>query len=113
MMSGAWQASKDIVVWCHKEFRESAENLMRDFRSLRALWNWIYLALYVFLCVWTALYYPAALPTAIITTGTIVGTIFTVYVASNSYEKVARMNNGHMKPAAPVKPEKPEDELSD
>jgi hypothetical protein len=67
---------------------------MRDFRSLRALWNWIYLALYVFLCIWAALFYPKALATAIITTGTLVGTIFTVYVASSSYEKVVKWKNG-------------------
>ena len=84
----------DIVDWTHEQTRHSANNFMRDFRSLRALWNWVYLALYCFLCIWTALYYPQALITAIITTGGIVGTIFTMYVYSTSQEKLAKIKNG-------------------
>lgn len=109
MIKKGFDAFKSVVAWCHREFRESAENAMRDFRSLRALWNWIYLTLYVFLCVWTAFYYPAALSTAIVTTGTLVGAIFTVYVASRTYEKVVKMKNGFKKP---VKPRSSEDEGS-
>ncbi len=90
---GVWQT---IVNWFHREVQESANNIMRDFRSLRALWNWIYLALYVFLCIWAAVFYPKiALVTAIITTGTIVSVIFTVYVLSTHKEK---MNGKRKKP---------------
>lgn len=109
MIKQGLKTFEGLIVWCHKEFRESAENFMRDFRSLRALWNWIYLALYIFLCIWAALFYPQALATAIVTTGTIVGAIFTVYVASRTYEKVVKMKNGFKKP---VKPRSPEDEGS-
>jgi hypothetical protein len=101
------------VSWCHNEFRETANNLMRDMRSLRALWNWLYLALYIFLCVWTALHYGKEhLGTAIVTTGGIVGTIFTVYVWSTTREK-AMQHEEKMAAAEAEKPHEDEEGASD
>jgi len=76
-----------------------AQNLMRDLKSLRTTWNYVYLALYVFLCVWTALYHPEHLSTAITVTGGIVSVVFAGYVLTKTYEKVKNGNgNGSHKP---------------
>ncbi len=69
------------------------QNLLRDLKSLRALWNGLYLSLYVFLCVWTALHHPEHLSTAITVTGGIVSVVFTGYVLTKTYEKVNNGNN--------------------
>jgi hypothetical protein len=69
-----------------------AKNLARDFKSLRSLWNWIYMALYVWICVMTVLHHPQAIPTAITVTGSVISVIFTGYVLSKTYEKI-RMRN--------------------
>jgi uncharacterized membrane protein (DUF485 family) len=76
-----------------------AQNLIRDLKSLRTLWNILYLSLYVFLCVWTALYHPEHLSTAITVTGGIVSVVFAGYVLTKTYEKVKNGNgNGNHKP---------------
>lgn len=76
-----------------------AQNLIRDLKSLRALWNWIYMALYVWICVWTVLYHPSAISTVVTVTGSVVSVIFTGYVLSTTYEKV---KNGNCKPQYPA-----------
>ena len=77
-----------ILSWFHDEIHRFANNLMKDLRSLRALFNYVYLLLYVFLCVWGALYYAKdSLNTAIVTTGSIVSAIFAAYVWSTTKEK--------------------------
>lgn len=84
-----------LMNWCHKEFQDSAANFVRDMKSLRALWNYLYLALYIFLCVMAALSgNPSVLKTAIVTTGGIVGTIFTVYVWSKHRDKEMEHSSG-------------------
>jgi len=75
-----------------------AQNLIRDLKSMRALWNVLYLALYVFLCIWTALHYPEHLGTAITVTGGVVSVIFSGYVMSRAYEKVKNGGNGNGHP---------------
>lgn len=80
------------------------QNFIRDLKSLRALWNALYLTLYVFLCIWTALHHPEHLSTAITVTGGVVSVIFTGYVLSKTYEKVKNGNgngNGYHKPQPP------------
>jgi len=75
-----------------------AKNLMRDIKSLRALWNWVYMALYVWICVWTVLYHPDAIATVVTVTGGVVSVIFTGYVLTKTYERVKNGNgngNGH------------------
>ncbi len=71
-----------------------AQNLIRDLKSLRALWNWIYMALYVWICVWTVLHHPDAIPTVVTVTGGVVSVIFSGYVLSRTYEKVKNGGNG-------------------
>lgn len=75
------------------------QNFMRDLKSLRALWNWIYMALYVWVCVWTVLYHPEHISTVVTVSGSVVGIIFTGYVLSKAYEKSRNGNNGD-KPAS-------------
>lgn len=79
----------------HSDF---AKNLARDLKSLRALWNWIYMALYVWICVWTVLKHPDAISTVVTVTGGVVSVIFTGYVCSKTYERVQN-GNGAAHPA--------------
>lgn len=98
----AWGLFKDLIQWCHEEIRESASNLMRDLRSLRALWNWLIFALYTWACVWGVLYYPEiAIKTVIVTTGTLVGAIFTNYVWASYMEK-KNINGAKTPPKTPA-----------
>src|ERR1700730_359413 len=69
-----------------------AKNIARDFKSLRSLWNWIYMTLYVWMCIWTVLYHPQAIPTALSVTGGVISVIFTGYVCSKAYEKTRMYN---------------------
>ncbi|OGS32989.1 MAG: hypothetical protein A2218_10405 [Elusimicrobia bacterium RIFOXYA2_FULL_53_38] len=71
-----------------------AQNLIRDLKSLRTLWNWLYMALYAWICVWTALYHPDAIATVVTVTGGVVSVIFTGYVLTKTYEKVKNGHNG-------------------
>jgi len=76
-----------------------AQNLMRDLKSLRTLWNWLYMALYAWICIWTVLYHPDAISTVVTITGGVVSVIFTGYVLTKTYEKVKNGNgNGNHKP---------------
>ena len=60
---------------------------------------WLYLTLYVYLCVWVALHHPDHLSTALTVTGGIVSVVFTGYVFSKTYEKVKNGNgNGNHQP---------------
>ena len=79
-----------------------AKNLARDIKSLRALWNWIYMSLYLWICVYAVLYHPETIPTAITVTGGVVSVIFTGYVCTKTYEKV---KNGHSRPSTAASPE--------
>ena len=76
-----------------------AQNLIRDLKSMRALWNWIYMALYVWVCVWTVLYHPDVIPTVITVTGGVVSVIFSGYVLSRAYEKAKNGGNGNDHPS--------------
>lgn len=75
-----------------------AQNIIRDLKSLRALWNWIYMALYVWICVWTVLHHADAIPTVVTVTGGVVSVIFSGYVLSRAYEKVKNGGNGNGHP---------------
>ncbi len=75
-----------------------AQNLIRDLKSLRSLWNWIFMALYVWVCVWSVLFYPDVIPTVITVTGGVVSVIFSGYVLSRAYEKVKNGGNGNGHP---------------
>lgn len=81
-----------------------AQNLARDIKSLRALWNWLYLALYAWICVWAVLHHPESVNTAITVTGSVVSVIFTGYVLTKTYEKT-RKGSGPVAPAAAAEEE--------
>jgi hypothetical protein len=76
-----------------------AQNLARDIKSLRALWNWLYLGLYAWICIWAVLHHPETISTAITVTGGVVSVIFTGYVTTKAYEKT---RNGKCPPAPPA-----------
>lgn len=63
-------------------FKKLIVELGKDFTSLRATWNWIYLSLYVFLALYGAFKVPAAFGTIITVTGGVVSVLFTNYVLS-------------------------------
>ena len=74
--------------WAWNHFRDLIEKVLRDLRSLRVLWSWIYLALYVWVIVWGVLFYPQlCLNTAITATATLAMAALTNYVWSRSSEK--------------------------
>lgn len=66
----------------HTWFITAITQLGKDVYSLRAGWNHVYLALYVFLAVYGALKVPSAYNTIIVTTGGVVSVLFTNYVLS-------------------------------
>jgi len=76
------------------------QNILRDMKSLRALWNWLYMALYAWICVWTVLHHPDAIPTVITVTGGVVSVIFSGYVLSRAYEKAKNGGNGNGHPSS-------------
>jgi len=74
--------------WAFSEGKDFSVNMVRDLKSLRALWNYIFLALYTWIIVWGVLYYPTVcINTAITVTGGVVSVIFTGYVFTKSSEK--------------------------
>lgn len=58
------------------------QNLLRDLKSLKALWSHIYLALYAWLVVWSTLKRPEAIQTIVTVTGGVVSAVFAGYVFS-------------------------------
>ena len=64
-----------------------AQNFSRDIKSLRSLFNWIYLILYVWLVWYSVTRYKESIPTALTCTASIVSVIFSGYVFSKTYEK--------------------------
>ena len=64
------------------------QKFVRDLGSLRALWNYLYLALYVFVVVFGVVHYGKdCINTAINTTGTLCGWIFINYVFFGHMDK--------------------------
>lgn len=74
----------DFCSWGCTEANDTIRHLARDFRSMKALWNWLFLALYVWICVYLVLKYAAICGNTVVTaTSAIVISIFTNYVWSN------------------------------
>lgn len=67
---------KNTTSW----FKKLITEMGRDFTSLRATWNWIYLALYVFLALYGAFKVKDSYSTIITVTGGVVSVLFTNYV---------------------------------
>lgn len=77
------------------------QNLIRDLKSLRALWTWVYLSLYVWVCIWALRHRPQAAQTVVTVTGGLASSIFAGYVFSKSFEKKHRIGNYAPPPASP------------
>lgn len=74
--------------WCSTHSLDFVENLLRDFKSIRALWNYLFLALFTWVCVWCVLYHAETCAnTVIVTVGGIVSWIFSNYVISTHMDK--------------------------
>ena len=87
-LKSSWELQLKIIKWCHKEFQRSAENFMRDFQSLRALLNWLILALFFWESIWLIYYHGDKTGGTVITvTGGLVMAVFTNYVWSSYLEK--------------------------
>lgn len=98
-----------IIAWLEQEITDYAKHLARDSRSLRVILNWVYCLFYLWLVWYGVTNYKECINTAIISTSTLVGAIFTGYVFSKSYEK-GKIADA-IKPTAPPTPE--ESEASD
>lgn len=76
--------------WCARESQDYIQNLVRDLKSLKSLWNYLILALYTWVCCYLVLFHAETCGTAVVyTTGGLVGTIFTGYILASNAEKKA------------------------
>lgn len=83
---------KSLRTWCMREGQDYIQNLVRDLKSLRSIWCYVILALFVWVCCYAMLYYAKDLGTAVIySTAGLAGTVFTGYVLGSNAEK--RMAN--------------------
>ena len=65
-----------INVWCIEHTADFAENFMRDMKSLKALFNYLFLLLFVWVVVWLVLYHADACGnTVVVTVGGVVTAI--------------------------------------
>lgn len=87
-----------FLKWLVDEVMDFFQNMVRDIRSLRSLFNWIYLMLYVWLVWYGATRYKECIPTAINATAAIVSAIFAGYVWSKSKDKELEIKNEIAKP---------------
>jgi hypothetical protein len=82
------EQAKQARIWLFSQIADFLENLMRDFKSIRALWNYLFLALFTWVCVWCVLYHAETCGnTVIVTVGGVVVSIFTNYVWSSHMDK--------------------------
>ncbi len=76
--------------WCLEHSSDFFTNLIRDLKSLKALWNYLMLILFTWVCVYCVLFHATtSANTVIVTVGGLVGTIFAGYVWSSTAEKKA------------------------
>jgi hypothetical protein len=85
------EKSAAALRWVWARADRIIEGLTKELSENRVLLCWIYAAAYLALIFYCAVKNPGSHNTAILTTGGIVGTIFSVYVLAGSYEKVAQM----------------------
>lgn len=74
-----------------KKADRAFDDLTKELGDNRAILNWVYACAYLALIFYCVINNPLSHNTAIMTTGGIIGTIFSVYVLGGSYEKVQRM----------------------
>lgn len=75
-----------VLNWCAT--RKPVKNFIKDLSSLRRLWCWIFLTLFIVMSTYIVLNNPEAHFTALRVWGALVGTIFTGYVISSSAERI-------------------------
>lgn len=78
-------------------------NVIRDLKSTRSLWCWVYLALYVWIAAWALRHRPEAARTVVSVTGGLASCIFTGYVLSKSFEKRHKIG-AYAPPAGALEP---------
>lgn len=72
-----------------------AQSVLKDLKSLRALWNYLFLAIYAWVAVYLVLYHADSCGTSVVyTTGGIVGSVFTNYCWSSHMDKRLALTNG-------------------
>jgi hypothetical protein len=92
---------KLAYVWTVTRIDSLIDKIVRELSESRSILCWLYCVFYMWLVVFCVKSNPLSMNTAIMTTGTIVGTIFGAYVISSSYEKVATMRmNGLPDPSS-------------
>jgi hypothetical protein len=104
-------ASMVAIRWLWARVEPITDGITKELSENRAVLNWIYAAAYLALIFYCAVENQNSHNTAIMTTGGIVGTIFSVYVMAGSYEKVSKMRINSSSSAEP--PVEGEDEASD
>jgi hypothetical protein len=95
-----------INEWCLSHSSDFATNLARDLKSLKALWNYLILALYTWVCCYGVVFHPeACLNTVIVTTGGLVASIFTGYIfAANAEKRAAKTYPAYSNQDTPAQP---------
>lgn len=89
--------------FCYRETADIAANVSRDFKSMRALWNWLFLVLYGWVVIYLTRHQGAICGnTIVVTTGSIVTAIFTNYVWSSYMEKKNRLTPVIIPPTPPT-----------
>jgi hypothetical protein len=76
------------------------DGFTRDLTEHRILLNWVYAFAYLALIFFCVQDNQNSQNTAIVTTGGIVGSIFTAYVLGSSYEKVQKMRSADIRSSA-------------
>jgi len=96
--------------WCLFQTNDFATNLMRDLKSIKALWNYLILILFFWVVIFCVLYHGETCGnTAIMTVGTVVTAVFTNYVwAANAEKKAAAQFPAYAPSTGPLKT--PEDQ---
>lgn len=92
MSENTRQRINKIKGWCLFQGHDFFTNLMRDLKSVRALWNYLMLGLFFWVIAYLVVNHADTCGnTAIMTVGTVVTAIFTNYVwAANAEKKAAR-----------------------
>jgi len=87
-----------IFSWLLNHLDKFSNRLVRELAESRSMLNWVYCTCYLALVWYCVITNPSSMNTAIVTTGTLVGAIFTSYVFGQSYEKVVRIRTNGAQP---------------
>lgn len=95
-----------INFWCLEHSADFFTNLIRDMKSVKALFNYLFMALYTWVAYHLTRHHAETCGnTMIITTGGVVASIFTNYVwGTNAEKKAARKFPAYSNPDDPALP---------